>query len=69
MENITLIVQARCGSSRFPNKILQKIDQNFTLIEYLFKRLFGSKKINHFYLAKKKKKKMINFVTYLKIPE
>jgi glutamate-1-semialdehyde 2,1-aminomutase len=56
MENITLIVQARCGSSRFPNKILQKIDQNFTLIEYLFKRLFGSKKINHFYLATTKKK-------------
>ena len=57
MENITLIVQARCGSSRFPNKILQKIDQNFTLIEYLFKRLFGSKKNKSFLFGHNKKKR------------
>ena len=55
MENITVVVQARCSSSRFPNKILEKI-KNKTLIEFLFSRLFNSKKIDNFYLATTKKK-------------
>ena len=56
MENITVIVQARCGSLRFPNKILEKIKKDYTLIEFLFSRLFKSKKINNFFLATTKKK-------------
>ena len=55
MENIIVIVQARCDSSRFPNKILEKI-KNKTLIEFLFSRLFKSKKIDSFFLATTKKK-------------
>ena len=55
MENIVVVVQARCSSSRFPNKILEKI-KNKTLIEFLFSRLFKSKKIDNFYLATTKKK-------------
>jgi glutamate-1-semialdehyde 2,1-aminomutase len=51
MENITVIVQARCNSSRFPNKVLEKIYEDYTLIEFLFSRLFKSKKINNFFLA------------------
>ena len=51
MENITVIVQARCGSIRYPNKVLEKINKNYSLIEFLFLRLFKSKKINSFYLA------------------
>ena len=66
MENIIVIVQARCDSSRFPNKILEKLS-NKTLIEFLFHRLFKSKKIDNFYLATTKKKVTINFVIYLKI--
>ena len=49
-------MQARCGSSRFPNKILEKIYKNYTLIEFLFFRLFKSKKINNFFLATTKSK-------------
>ena len=56
MENITVIVQARCGSSRYPNKILKKLNKNYNLIELLFSRLFKSKKIDHFYLATTTKK-------------
>ena len=51
MENITVIVQARCGSIRYPNKVLEKINKDYSLIEFLFLRLFKSKKINSFYLA------------------
>ena len=50
MEKITVIVQARCGSTRFPGKILKKIN-NTSLIEIIFKRLKKSKKINDFILA------------------
>ena len=56
MENITVIVQARCGSLRFPDKILKKIKKDYTLIEFLFSRLFKSKKINNFFLATTKNK-------------
>jgi glutamate-1-semialdehyde 2,1-aminomutase len=56
MENITAIVQARCDSSRFPNKVLEKIYGDSTLIEFLFSRLFKSKKINNFFLATTKNK-------------
>ena len=56
MENITAIVQARCNSSRFPNKVLEKIHGDLTLIEFLFSRIFKSKKINNFFLATTKNK-------------
>ena len=38
-------VQARIGSTRFPNKILQKINKK-TTIEILLKRLSRSKLVN-----------------------
>ena len=42
--NFSIIIQARTGSSRFPEKILQKID-NRTVIEYLVDSLL--KKFNN----------------------
>ena len=46
MENKTVaIIQARLTSTRFPKKILQKIN-NLTLIEFLVKRVKASKKID-----------------------
>ncbi|EQA69607.1 aminotransferase class III-fold pyridoxal phosphate-dependent enzyme [Leptospira noguchii] len=47
---ILAIVQARTGSTRFPNKVLQKINGN-SLIELLFFRLSESKLINEIILA------------------
>ena len=42
---IVAIIQARCNSTRFPNKILKKIG-NLSLIEILLKRISLSKKID-----------------------
>ena len=44
------IIQARVTSSRFPNKILEKI-KGKTLVEILFKRIKKSKKINNIIFA------------------
>ena len=44
------IIQARTGSTRFRNKILNK-KNNFTLLEILIKRLKRSKKIRKIVVA------------------
>ena len=48
--NIICIIQARLGSKRFPEKVLQKI-QNKTIIELIVDRIKFSKKINHIIVA------------------
>ena len=50
MSKIIAIVQARMDSTRFPKKVLSKIN-NHTLIEILLKRLSRSKLINQIILA------------------
>jgi glutamate-1-semialdehyde 2,1-aminomutase len=50
MSKIIAIVQARMNSTRFPKKVLSKIN-NHTLIEILLKRLSRSKLINQIILA------------------
>ena len=51
MENKTVaIIQARLTSTRFPQKILQKIN-NLTLIEFLVKRVKSSKKVDQVIVA------------------
>lgn len=51
MKNKTIaIIQARLTSTRFPKKILQKID-NQSLIEFLVNRLLSSKKIDQVVVA------------------
>jgi glutamate-1-semialdehyde 2,1-aminomutase len=47
---IGVIIQARCESIRFPNKVLSKID-NLTCIEFLVKRLSKSKLIDKIIVA------------------
>ena len=39
------IIQARTGSTRFPKKILNKIDEMHTVLEFLIKQLKNSRKI------------------------
>jgi len=54
-----IIIQARCGSTRLPNKILKKINNNDNVLEYLIKRVsnyFDKKKI---FIATTKLKKDI----------
>ena len=55
-QNTVAIIQARLTSSRFPNKILQKIE-NKTLIELLISRLKKSKYLDKIVLAIPKNKK------------
>ena len=51
MENKTIaIIQARLTSSRFPNKVIQKIG-SYTLIEFLINRLKSSKEIDQIIVA------------------
>ena len=43
-QNISVIIQARFNSTRFPGKVLSQI-KNKTLLEILIKRLKQSKKL------------------------
>jgi glutamate-1-semialdehyde 2,1-aminomutase len=61
---IIAIVQARLGSTRYPNKILEKI-KNKTLLELLLKRLSLSKSINDIVVAIPKDKSEIPLKKYL----
>jgi len=54
---IALITQARLGSSRFPNKIIKKIDSN-TVLEIHLMRLKNSKLITEYILATTFEKKI-----------
>ena len=66
MENKTIIIiQARLTSSRFPNKVLQKIG-NFPLIEFLIKRLKSSKEIDQIIVAAPNNKKNKLIKKYIK---
>lgn len=48
---IGCIVQARMGSSRLPGKVMQKIDNNYTVLDYVIKQLKSSKKIERILVA------------------
>ena len=52
---IGAIIQARCESIRFPNKVLSKIN-DLSCIEILVKRLSKSKLINSIIIATSKNK-------------
>jgi spore coat polysaccharide biosynthesis protein SpsF len=47
---ITLIIQARTGSSRLPNKVMKKV-LGKPLISYLLERVSVAEKVNHIILA------------------
>ena len=48
---IGCIIQARMGSSRLLGKVMQKIDNNYTVIDYVIKQLKSSKKIEKILVA------------------
>ena len=53
---IIAVIQARRGSKRFPNKILKKINDKETILDYTIKRISKSKKINKIIIATTKNK-------------
>jgi spore coat polysaccharide biosynthesis protein SpsF len=54
MKKIVCIIQARCGSTRLPNKVLFKI-KNKTILDIIIQRLKKSKKIDQIVIATTKK--------------
>ena len=48
--DVCVILQARLGSTRFPEKIIKKLDR-YSLIEFMIKRLKTSKKIKEIIIA------------------
>ena len=48
---IGCIVQTRMGSTRLPGKVLEKLDSNYTMLEYVLKQLSHSKHIEKIVVA------------------
>jgi len=48
---IGCIIQARMGSSRLPGKVMQKIDNSNTVLDYVIKQLKSAKKIEKILVA------------------
>jgi spore coat polysaccharide biosynthesis protein SpsF len=48
---ICCIIQARTGSSRLPKKVIQKIDDNLTVLDYVINQVKYSKKIEKIVVA------------------
>lgn len=48
---IGCIVQARIGSTRLPGKVMQKIDENNTVLDYVINQLKATKKIEKILVA------------------
>ena len=48
---IGCIVQARMGSSRLPKKVMKKIENDFTILDYVIKQLKSSKNIEKIIVA------------------
>ena len=65
MRNISVIIQARMGSSRLPGKIMKEIIDK-PMIEYLLDRVSKSKMINEIIVATSDKKENIEFIDFLK---
>lgn len=48
---IVCIIQARIGSTRLPRKVMQKIDNNYTVLDYVIQQLKSSKNIEKIIVA------------------
>ena len=65
MKNFGIIIEARIGSSRLPNKILKKIGR-ISILEFLIRRVKKQNKIDKIILATTKKKEDYKLVKIAK---
>lgn len=65
-KKIVLILQARLGSKRLPNKAILPLVNKISIIEFLIKRLILVKQVDKFYLATSKKKINDSLITIAK---
>jgi spore coat polysaccharide biosynthesis protein SpsF len=59
LKKIGIIIQARCNSKRFPNKILKKINNKETILEFQINRLLKSFQKENIIVATTKKSQKI----------
>lgn len=64
-KKISIIIQARMGSSRLPNKVLLS-HKNLSILDILINRLKNARFINKIVIATTKKKKDVKIVNYCK---
>ena len=48
---IGCIIQARMGSTRLPGKVMKKLDENFTVLDYVITQIKNSKLIDKIVIA------------------
>tara|TARA_B100001059_G_C17829413_1_gene583577 strand:+ start:2753 stop:3514 length:762 start_codon:yes stop_codon:yes gene_type:complete len=68
--NFGIIIQARTGSKRFPNKILKKINNNYNVLEFLITRILNQFDKKNLLIATtklKRDRKIINISKKFKI--
>ena len=61
-----VIVQARLGSSRLPNKVLLNIGKNSTILDLIIKRIKQSKKVDRIIIATTDQEADLPLVDYCK---
>ena len=47
----TVVIQVRMGSTRFPGKIMMKLDERFTVLDYVIRQLSHSKSLENIIIA------------------
>ena len=47
----TAIIQVRMGSTRFPGKVMMKLDEKFTVLDYVIRQLGHSKSLENIIIA------------------
>ena len=68
--NFGIIIQARTGSKRFPNKILKKINNNYNVLEFFITRILNQFDKKNLLIATtklKRDRKIINISKKFKI--
>ena len=65
MKNYGIIIEARTGSKRFPNKAIKKI-KNLTLLEYLIDRVKFQNKVKKIVVATTKRKRDVKIIKIAK---
>ena len=65
-KKLGIIIEARTNSKRFKNKILKKIYKNYSVLDYILKRLKTQKIIKNIVVATTTKKMMLLFARFEK---
>ena len=65
-KKLGIIIEARTNSKRFKNKILKKIYKNYSVLDYILKKLKTQKIIRNIVVATTTKKMILLFVRFVR---